>query len=71
MKFDKQKIRKIFRGKCAIKGIKSEGMRQIFPSDLFETLEPYWERELGRLINPAPDIKTVLDDLKKALEFLA
>lgn len=71
MKFDRQKIREIFRKKCAIKGIKPQGMLQIFPSGLSDTLEPYWERELERLINPAPEMETVMNDLKKSLEFLS
>ena len=70
MKFDRKRIKKIFLAKCLLKGIESEGINQMFPAELQETLEPYWERELGRLINPVPDMKTVLDDLEKALTFL-
>lgn len=70
MNFDEQKIKRTFLAKCAIKKIEFEGKRQIFPANLQETLKPYWERELGRLINPVPDMKAVLDDLTAALKFL-
>jgi len=70
MKFDKKKIKRIFLAKCALKRIDFDGINQMFPADLQEKLEPYWEKELGRLINPMPDIKAVLDDLKKSLGFL-
>ena len=32
-------------------------------------LEPYWERELGRLLNPLPDLDELLLDLKRKLSF--
>jgi len=70
MKFDKKRVKRIFLAKCFLKRIEFGGMNQIFPPDLQETLKPYWEKELGRLINPVPDMKTVLDDLEKALTFL-
>jgi len=70
MKFDKKRIKRIFLAKCLLRGIEFEGINQIFPPDLQETLKPYWERELGRLINPMPDIKAVLNDLRKSLRFL-
>lgn len=70
MNFEMQKIRRIFREKCKIKNIQFMGRNQIFPDDLFETLKPYWERELGRLINTTPDMVKVFNDLKKTLGFL-
>lgn len=70
MKFDEQQIKRTFMAKCAIKKIEFKGKRQLFPDSLQETLKPYWERELGRLINPVPDMKVVLDDLKDALKLL-
>jgi len=70
MKFNERKIKKTFLAKCAIKKIEFEGKRQIFPPGLQETLKPYWERELGRFINPVPDMKAVLDELGNALKFL-
>lgn len=70
MEFNEQKIKTIFREKCAIKNIEFVGANQIFPDDLVETLKSYWQRELGRLINPTPDIAKVIGDLKKILRFL-
>jgi predicted nucleotidyltransferase component of viral defense system len=70
MSFDKNKIKGVFAKKCAVKDVEFEGLPQIFPKDLKETLRPYWERELGRLINPLPDIDGVLKDIKKLLGFL-
>jgi len=70
MEYDKKKIKSVFAKKCAVKDVKFKGIPQLFPRDLKETLRPYWERELGRLINPAPDLDAVLDEIKKTLEFL-
>jgi len=42
----------------------------LFPPNLQETLEPYWERELGRLMVPVPEITEVTKDLKGTLDFL-
>ncbi|MGH9878783.1 MAG: hypothetical protein ACRD5H_14215 [Nitrososphaerales archaeon] len=44
---------------------------QFFPEDIFDILQPYWERELGRLLNPLPDLNEVLTELKKKVGFLA
>jgi predicted nucleotidyltransferase component of viral defense system len=70
MEFDRQRVGKIFIEKCAIKKIRFKGKNQIFPGDLLQTLKPYWERELGRLINPVPDMKEVLNDLRESLKLL-
>jgi predicted nucleotidyltransferase component of viral defense system len=70
MKFDKQKIKDVFAKKCAIKGIEFHRYRHFFTSSLGETLKPYWERELGRLIYPTPDMAAVLADIKKEIVFL-
>ena len=70
MKFDKRKIEIVFANKCAIKGIESRGLRHVFTSDLEKTLKPYWERELGRLVYPTPDMDAVLADIKKGIGFL-
>jgi predicted nucleotidyltransferase component of viral defense system len=68
--FDRRKIKEAFAKKCEIKEIEFKSLHQIFPEDLEETLGPYWERELGRLISPLPDMKKVLDSLKDTLKFL-
>jgi len=70
MGFDAKKISEVFAKKCAVKGVVFEGFRQIFPDDLADTLGPYWQRELGRLVSPAPDLDTVLGELKTMFEFL-
>jgi predicted nucleotidyltransferase component of viral defense system len=69
--FDKKIINAVFRKKCIIKKVEFEGIEQIFPDDLLKMLKPYWERELGRLINPTPRMETVINDLKRLLKFLA
>lgn len=70
MEFNKQMIRRVFAKKLAVKSLEYEGPSQIFPADLKDTLMPYWERELGRLVNPVPDLEAVLTDLKQLLKFL-
>jgi len=70
MAIDKQKIRHVFIKKLAVKSLEYQGPGQIFPEDLKDTLKPYWQRELGRLVNPVPDLETVLADLRELLKFL-
>jgi predicted nucleotidyltransferase component of viral defense system len=70
MEFDKQKIRRVFAKKLAVKSLEYKGPSQIFPANLRDTLKPYWERELGRLVNPVPDMEAVFADLRQLLNFL-
>jgi predicted nucleotidyltransferase component of viral defense system len=70
MDMDKQKIKQVFEKKIAVKNLEFHGLGQIFPSDLKEKLKPYWERELGRLVRPLPDMTKVLNSLEGILEFL-
>jgi hypothetical protein len=46
------------------------GTSQFFPNDIFDILKSYWERELGRLLNPLPDLNEVLAELKDKVGFL-
>jgi hypothetical protein len=69
-KCDRKKLHEVFLKKCSVKNVAFKGLHQLFPKNLQEILAPYWDRELGRLINPAPDIAIVLNDLKKSLKFL-
>ena len=60
---DLDKVKKNLKEKLKIKGIKFTSISQIFPKDLNETLLPYWERELGRLVYPLPDLDLVLKEI--------
>ncbi len=70
MDLDIHKIKQVFERKLAIRNLEFKGLGQIFPADLHETLRPYWERELGRLVSPLPEITNVLSSLRGALKFL-
>jgi len=50
-----------------VRGIEFSNINQIFPRNLKEILLPYWEREMGRLVYPLPDLELVLKEFKKAL----
>jgi len=65
---DIKKAKKILDKKLEIKGINFNSFKQIFTADLKETLLPYWERELGRLVNPLPDLEIVLRELKSFIK---
>jgi predicted nucleotidyltransferase component of viral defense system len=68
LSIDMEKVKKILGKKLDIKGIKFKSANQIFSKDLKETLLPYWERELGRLVNPLPDFELVLTELKSFIK---
>lgn len=70
MDFNKGKVQKLFKKKCEIKKIHFKGVDEIFPDDIESSLMPYWNQELGRLLNPLPNLQTVLNDLKTQLGFL-
>ena len=70
MDFDKDKIRGVCEKKLAVKSLELRGLDQIFPNNLEEILEPYWQRELGRLVNPVPGMRDTLRSLRVALKFL-
>lgn len=70
IKINKRKLKRIFKKKCEIKNVKFFGLKQIFPKDIYETLKPYWDKELRRLVSSYPDLEIVISDLKKALKFL-
>ncbi|MFQ6061244.1 MAG: hypothetical protein ACE5KV_08155 [Thermoplasmata archaeon] len=67
LEIDLQDIRTMFEKKCEFKDIELLGSHQFFPADIPEALRPYWERELGRLLQPLPSLETVVSELKKKL----
>lgn len=70
LKPDFVKTKSLFLKKCEVKQIKFRGPAQFFPVDLREILTPYWERKLGRLVRPLPDLDQVLGEMRKGMEFL-
>lgn len=70
LKPNPKKTKSLFFKKCEIKHIKFERTAQFFPPDLQEVLRPYWERELGRLVRPLPELDAVLVEMRKGLGFL-
>jgi len=69
-KVNKTELTRLFVEKLRVKEIKWDGIRDIFPSDLEVILEGYWEKELGRLVWPIPEMRTVLSQLKANLNWL-
>jgi predicted nucleotidyltransferase component of viral defense system len=67
---NRAEARVLFHKKLAVKRIASAGTEVIFPPDLAATLAGYWERELGRLVHPVPDLQEVLTDLRHGLGWL-
>ena len=68
---DRAEVARLFAGKLKVKGIRWNGLQDVFPPDLKTTLRGYWEKELGRLVHPVPDMNAVLDQLKRTLGWLA
>jgi hypothetical protein len=67
---DKTEVARLFAGKLKVKGIRWNGLQDVFPPDLEITLAGYWEKELGRLVYPVPAMNTVLEQLKGTLRWL-
>lgn len=65
-----EKLRGLFLEKCRFKKIEFHGAQQFFPEGLLEILQGYWQRELGRLVYPVPQLAEVVKHLKTGLRFL-
>lgn len=63
-----KRIREILPEKLKIKGLKFSSRSQIFPRDIKEIIGPFWERELGRLVDPLPEMDMVLKELSNFIE---
>lgn len=66
MRLDKARLKALLAKKFEYKGIEFS-LDRIFPEDLFDILKGYWERELGRLVYPVPELEKVISDLKRGL----
>lgn len=67
LKIHRENLKKLLERKFRYKGMKVHGLEEIFAADLPELLEGYWNRELGRLIHPVPELETVIHELKNNL----
>jgi predicted nucleotidyltransferase component of viral defense system len=70
LRVNRAEIARLFRGKLRVRGTAWRGLESIFPGDLEAILAGYWERELGRLVWPIPDMHAVLDKLRIRLQWL-
>jgi predicted nucleotidyltransferase component of viral defense system len=70
LKLNMDNLKKMLKKKFEYKGIEIKGLQEIFPPDLSEILEGYWNRELGRLIYPVPDLEIVIREMKNHLRSL-
>ncbi len=68
-KFDKDKIRKLLMEKCEFKNIKPN-YELFFENTKLSEARDFWEKGLTRLVKEVPDFETVINDLRKELEFL-
>ncbi len=65
--FDAKKLKSLFKKKCSTKGIDPQGIATLMPDEAATILAPYWERELGRLVNPLSPLDNVLKELNRKL----
>jgi len=68
LSIDFDKVKKMIKAKLKIRGVELKDIDQIFPDNLQETLAPYWEREMGRLVSPLPEIGPVIKELRESVE---
>ncbi len=66
LRVDMKIVKRIFVKKCELMA-EFRDKNLILPNNLIEILEPYWRRELSRLVYPVPELEGVLSDLKKKL----
>ena len=69
-KVDQAKVAKLFPEKLKTKGVRWQGLQDIFPPDLSAVLSGYWDKELGRLVYPVPEMKDVISQLRADLGWL-
>lgn len=70
LELDSVKLKKVLERKFKYKGIEIKELEDIFPNNLLEILEGYWNRELGRLIHPVPELETLVHEMKIHLKHL-
>lgn len=68
-KFDTEHIGKLLTKKCQINKIDYRP-DLIFEKDRLSEIESYWEKSLGYLVDKLPDVRIVIPELEKELEFL-
>ncbi len=68
-KFDTKLIGQSLIRKCHINKIDYEP-NLIFDNMRMDEIESYWEKSLGYLVNELPDVKVVIPELKRMLNFL-
>lgn len=67
LKIDKGMLGKLLVRKFEYKGMKIKEPEEFFSPGLPEILRRYWERELGRLVYPVPEMEAVMLELEKRL----
>ena len=67
MKLDMEKLSSLLKKKFSYKNLEFPGLEEFFPDDLQEILASYWKRELGRLVQPVPEMEKTLSELKAFL----
>lgn len=70
LKVDRKRVAGLFANKLVIKGITFGGLADVFPPDIADVLSGYWQKELGRLVHPVPEMETVLGELRERLAWL-
>ena len=64
MKLDKKKLSSLLGQKFSYKMLEFPDLPDFFPEDLDEIIGSYWKRELGRLVQPVPEMEKTLSELK-------
>lgn len=67
---EQARLARLFAEKLKAKDIRWGGLKDVFPSDLEAVLSGYWEKELGRLVWPVPEMGDVIRQLRKGLGWL-
>ena len=67
LEIDVERTKRILPEKLAVKGLTTVDLMRMFPDDLPGTLQPYWDRQSSKLVDPVPEMIEVLAVLRHRL----
>lgn len=64
---DREAVRRVLPGKCAVRGVSFQTVDDFFPPGLIALVTDAWEGDLGGVVAELPKVETVIRDLRAIL----